>query len=166
MSERYTAPSLSASVELDPSAPGIIVQRAMALEALLNLGTLPLLLYPKEMLSYVVSRPAEITNTAAVMAQLFSALVIGALTPLLLLGVPNTRSAIESRRTIYYALGAGEGILIPFFLFQAFSGSAGLTSRACIGVVSCLVPPVSWRAYVFLQRPEWFGRYRDVKKEE
>lgn len=162
---KYTAPSMVIPVEVDPSAPGTVVRRAMAIEALLNLGTLPLLLYPKELLSYVVSRPTEITDTAAIMAQLFGAIVVGALTPLLLLGVPNTRSAIESRRTIYYALGAGEAILIPFFLLQASSGDVGLTSRACIGVVSCLVPPVLWRAYVFLQKPEWFGRYCDVKKE-
>ncbi|GAB7348006.1 hypothetical protein MBLNU459_g5501t2 [Dothideomycetes sp. NU459] len=166
MANRYVVPSLATPVEMDPSAPGTIVRRAMVIEALFNIGTLPLLLYPKEMLSYVVTRPSEITDTAATMAQLFSTLVVGALTPLLLLGVPNTRSAIESRRTIYYTLGAGEAFLIPYFLYQATVGHSGLTPLACLGMASCLIPPVSWRAYVFLQKPEWFGRYRDARKEE
>ncbi|GAB7348004.1 hypothetical protein MBLNU459_g5501t1 [Dothideomycetes sp. NU459] len=138
MANRYVVPSLATPVEMDPSAPGTIVRRAMVIEALFNIGTLPLLLYPKEMLSYVVTRPSEITDTAATMAQLFSTLVVGALTPLLLLGVPNTRSAIESRRTIYYTLGAGEAFLIPYFLYQATVGHSGLTPLACLGsVASC-----------------------------
>lgn len=158
---------MSTTVELDPLAPGTAVRRAFALEALLNLFTLPLIFYPKATLSPLVNDPSAITPTAELLARLFGGLVVGALTPALLLGLPNTRQAIESRRTVYVMLGCGEAALIPVLIWHALDGweRGSLTFAACWASVGCLIPPLAWRLYV-LSKPEMLGRYREVNKAE
>lgn len=166
-SPKYITPFMSSTVELDPLAPGTAVRRAFALEALLNLFTLPLIFYPKATLSPLVNDPSAITPTAELLARLFGGLVVGALTPALLLGLPNTRQAIESRRTVYVLLGCGEAALIPVLLWHALEGweRGSLTFGACWASIGCLIPPLAWRLYV-LSKPEMFGRYREVNKAE
>lgn len=159
---------MSSPVELDPSAPGTAVRRAFALEALLNLFTLPLLFSPKSVLSHMVNDPAAITPVAELLGQVFGGLVVGALTPALLLGLPNTRAAIESRRTVYYLLACGELALIPLLAWHAAYGweKGALSQGACLASIGFLIPPVLWRGFVLFVRPDMFGRYRDVKKDE
>lgn len=157
---------MSSPVELDPSAPGTVVRRAFALEALLNLFTLPLLFYPKSILSHVVDDPATITPITELLAQVFAVLVVGALTPALLLGFPNTRQAIESRRAVYYVLGYGEFALILLLAWHALSGweKRGLSQWACWGAIVFLIPPVLWRVFVLFFKPDMIGRYREYQR--
>lgn len=164
MSSKYKSPSMSSQVEVDPSAPGTVIRRAFAIEAVLNLFVLPLILYPRATLSHMIQNPAEITSTTTLLARAWGGLVVGAFTPALLLGLPNTRAGIESRTTVYYMLGLGEMLLVPLLAWHA-GEDGGLSAKACMVAITNLLPPLAWRVYTLCCKPEWFGRYRDVKGE-
>ena len=147
---------------------------AMALEAGLNVfGATLMLLYPSQLLSYMVATkpPVAITGASATLVQWLGALTCGLAVPLLC-AIPNTRGAIESRRVVYYTLGAGEGFLVPLLLWQAaFSGSSsgidgGLTPKALTVCAAVLFPTLVWRGVVLFVKPEWLGRYRDANKQD
>lgn len=141
---------------------------AMALEAGLNVfGATAMLMYPLHTLSFMVTKPSESTAASAALVQWLGALTCGLAVPLLC-ALPNTRGAIESRRVVYYTLGAGEGCLVPLFLWQAYgNGTAtGLTPKALMVCASVLFPTLVWRGTVLFGKPEWLGRYRDVKKHD
>jgi Na+-driven multidrug efflux pump len=139
-SNKYIAPVLtSEDIEIDPAAPGTVIRYAMAIEAGLNVfGATIMLLYPSEVLSYMVTKPSANTAASAALAQWLGALTCG-LAVQLLCAIRNTRGAIESRRAVYYTLGAGEGFLIPLLLWQASSISTekGLTSNALAVCARC-----------------------------
>jgi len=165
----YTQPTTSSTpVTIDPSAPGTIIRYAFALESAFNvLGAAGMLLTPRSILTFLASSPSQITPLAVSLTQWFGAVVF-ALTAPLILCLPNTRRAVESRTTTYWTLAAGEGILVPLFLWQLGNGEegSGFTRQALVMGAVQLGALVGWRLYVLLRRPEWIGRYREVRKEE
>lgn len=158
----------STPVTIDPSAPGTIIRYAFALESAFNvLGAAGMLLTPHPILAFLAPSPSQITPLAVSLTQWLSAVVF-ALTAPLLLCLPNTRRAVESRTTAYWTLAMGEGILVPIFLWQLGKGEegSGFTRRALVAATVQLGALVGWRLYVLLGRPAWIGRYREVRKEE
>ncbi|MCJ1250806.1 hypothetical protein MMC30_008034 [Trapelia coarctata] len=140
----------------------------MAIEAAFNVfGAIGMILAPDYVLSLMVSSPSQITPLAVSLTQWLAAVVL-ALTAPLVLCLPNTRRAVESRATTYWTLGVGEGFLVPMFLWQMGKGEegSGFTKQALVASAVQLGGLVGWRLYVLLGRPEWLGRYRDVKKGE
>jgi hypothetical protein len=88
----------------------------MTIEAGLNVfGASIMLMYPSRILSYMVTNPSESKVASAALVQWLGALTCGLAVPLLR-AIPNTRGAIESRRTVYFTLGAGEALLNPIML--------------------------------------------------
>lgn len=57
---------------------------------------------------------------------------------------------------------------MPMFLWQLGKGEegSGFTRRALLTGAVQLGALVGWRLYVLLRRPEWIGRYREVRKGE
>lgn len=175
----------SSTIHVDPTAPGTLIRRLMFLEGTLNLlGAVPLLLFPTHLLqNYFCASAADATASAATLLQWIGALFIG-MTPQLFLALPNSRYAIESRRTVYWTLGAGEAALVPLLLWQAAKSAAatgpvlemvsekagfgvqGLSTKVLIGMAVMLGMPMVGRAYVLFWRPELFGRYKEVGKRE
>lgn len=158
----------SPSVQVDPAAPGTFIRYAMAIEGSLNiLGGISMLAMPAKLLGYMTTSPLEVTDSAVSLIQWLGALTLG-LTPQLFLAIPNTRAAMESRRMVYYTLGAGELALIPLFIWQASKsdGETGITSKALIVAMSNLLPPLLLRGYVLFVKPSLMGRYRDVNKSD
>lgn len=167
-SNSYIQPSTSShAVHLDPSAPGTVIRYAMAIEAGFNiLGAAGLILAPRDTLSYLVPYSSQITPVAASLTQWLGAVVLALTTPLLLC-LPDSRRAVESRTTVYWTLAAGEGFLVPLFLVQLMQGDRGGFTRKALVLSSIqLSAMVGWRLYVLLRRPDWMGRYRDVKKDD
>ncbi|KAK1925248.1 hypothetical protein DB88DRAFT_185921 [Papiliotrema laurentii] len=163
----YRAPS-SASIQLDPTCTGSTVRRAFLLEALLNLGSFPLVTHTRFCLSLLLNNPSDINPSSILFARLFGGIVVAVLTPALLCGYRNTRQGIESRRPVYIALGLGECALIPLLLGEAMKKGgrgAALSPLGALGAVSLLVPPLLWRIYVLYVKPEMLGRYTEVKDE-
>lgn len=131
----------------------------MVLEAAFNiLGAIPMLFFPSTVASLMTSTGAASPATAQLL-QWLGALTLG-LTPQLLLALQNTKTAIESRATVYVTLGAGEAMLIPVMLWQAGVGDeGGFTGKALVRAAGVLLVPLVWRVYVLGWRPELLGRY-------
>jgi hypothetical protein len=172
MSKAYrTLTTSSPAVEIDPSAPGTFARYAYPIEGSLNIfGATAMLLYPSSLLSCLVASPSYNTPAAGALLQWIGALTVG-LTPQLFLAWPNTRGALESRRMVYYTLGAGEVALVGLFLWQGFKDGRvemGLSNKGLMVCAGNLIGPLIMRAYVLFWRPELLGRYReaDGKKNE
>ena len=95
--------------------------------------------------------------------------MIGGLTSALLAGYTNTRNGIESRRPTYLMLGIGEAMLIPLLVGEMVKdgGEGAAVSRKVAGAsVAMLLPPLLWRIYVLVVRPDLLGRYTEERKSE
>jgi hypothetical protein len=164
----YKSPMGSSRVQLDPAAPGTTVRKAFLIEALLNAGSFPLITHPRFCLSLLLNNPSQINASSVFFARFFGGLVVGALTPGLLYGYQNTRQGIESRKTVYMALGVGECFLIPLLIIEAMKGGgrdAALSVHAALSAIFLLAPPLMWRIYAMFIRPEMMGRYTEIKQQ-
>jgi hypothetical protein len=153
---------------MDRSAPGTIIRRAFALEAFFNFsGGILMIGFPTRTLALMQhsssSPPAPLAIT---MTQWLGAVVLGLTAPLLL-GLPNTRRAVESRVTTYWTLGVPEVCLVGVMLWQLGKGQEGSLSRTSLWVwVVQLSAICGWRAFVLIRKPEWMGRYRELEKKQ
>lgn len=147
-----------------------IIQSAFFFEAVMNIpGIVSLIFYPESTLRPALaakfsSSPAELNQTTLLVARCAGVLIL-ALTPQLLLALPDSQDCVGKRRLVYWGLGLGEAGLIPLFLWEAFRASdraklewqGGLTRRAALLCVGILTPPLAWRVFVFGWREHWFG---------
>jgi hypothetical protein len=162
------SPNDAGKIKLDPACTGSTVRRAFLIEAILNLCSFPLITHPRLVLSIILNHSSYINPASILFAKLFGGVVIGGLTPGLLYGYQNTRQGIDSRRSVYYALGLGEIILIPLLLQEAAKdgkSDAALSTHGALGAIMMLAPPLLWRIYVLFGHPEMLGRYTEVKTE-
>ncbi|KAF1840708.1 uncharacterized protein K460DRAFT_420590 [Cucurbitaria berberidis CBS 394.84] len=51
----------------------------------------------------------------------------------------------------------------PFYLSKNGGRDAALSKNVAMGSIACLVPPLMWRLYVLLVKPELLGRYNEEK---
>ena len=152
-----------------------IIQTAFFIESLLNVTAIvPLVFYPASVLRPVlatnsISSALALNATTTFVARCAGALIF-ALTPQLLLALPDTKDCVGKRKLVYYTLGLGEAALIPLFLREAFREGAhgelgGLTQRAALLCAGALIPPMAWRVFVFTWKPHWFGRVGERERE-
>lgn len=166
--DTYTSPSDSPQIELDPNHDGSIIRKAFLIESVFNLFSFPLLTNTRTILSYILNDPKHITPATILFARISTGIVIGGLTTALWTGLPNTKTAIESRPIVYLTLGGGELLLLPLLIIEALKGGgndAALSVKASIVSMGCLAPILLWRAYTLFVRPDLMGRYREIKKE-
>ncbi|KAL8708954.1 MAG: hypothetical protein Q9220_006286 [cf. Caloplaca sp. 1 TL-2023] len=145
------------------------IQIALALEATANiLGGTFMLLSPHRILAALTTTTSTPpSSTTIVLFQWLAVLVFG-LTPQLLLGIPNSKTAVEKRRMSYITLGACEVALILMMVWQIVDGKeeeeGGLTRKALCGCVAGLVPFLGWRAFA-LGRVGWMEGGKGGKRE-
>ncbi|KAF6229965.1 hypothetical protein HO133_004303 [Letharia lupina] len=147
-----------------------IIQTAFFFEALVNVPAIvSLIFYPESTLRPALTTnasfsAAELNRTATFIARCAGVLIL-ALTPQLLLALPDSKDCVGKRKQVYWTLGLGEFGLIPLFLWEAFRASdqdkldwrGGLTKRAALLCAGMLIPPLAWRVFVFGWREHWFG---------
>lgn len=147
-----------------------IIQSAFFVEALVNIPAIvSLLFWPESTLCLVLAtKPsysaAELNRTATFLARCAGVLIL-ALTPQLLLALPDSKDCVGKRKQVYWTLGLGEAGLIPLFLWEAFRASdrdklewqGGLTRKAALLCAGMLIPPLAWRVFVFGWKEHWFG---------
>lgn len=151
-------------------APGTLIRYAFGVEAVLNIvsGT-GMLMYPEQSLAFLVEDPITDINRFSIAQIQWIAMFVYCLTAPLLLGIPNTRTAIESRPIIYWTLFSGELFLISLFIHQANAGaSMGIGSSTLYMMCGSLAPLALWRLFVLFVRPDFMGRYIDneIKKSQ
>jgi hypothetical protein len=153
---------------IDPSPSSALIQRAFLLEAFLNLCSFPLFTHTHTVLSFILLDPSQITPATILFTRFFSAVVLGGLTPPLILGARNTREGIESRSRTYILLGLGEVLMIPLLVAEAAGGGNGkgkaLSTKAALAGIGMLLPPLVWRVWVGFFRPGRFGSVMREKK--
>lgn len=155
--------------EIDPAAPGTIIRVALIIEAVLNLiYAIPLLLDPiTTFRQYYLDDAAQPPPAALSIAQAFAVLVLG-ITAGMLLSVPNAPGAVEWRRMFYANSFVTEAMYAPLTFWQAWGlgpEGSGLDPGKLVKFTGGPLAVLAvWRAWVFLVKPEWFGRYRAVRK--
>jgi hypothetical protein len=157
------SPAANPDIKPDPTQDGSTIRKAFLTEALANLFTIPLITNTRWVFSFLLANPTrDINPTSVLFARLFGGLVVGGLTTALLAGATNTRNGIESRRPTYLMLGMGEALLIPMLVLELVGGGEPAISGKVAGAsIGFLVPPLLWRLYVLLVRPDLLGRYTD-----
>ena len=156
-----------------------IIQTALFFEALVNVPAIvSLIFYPESILRPALTTKfpfsaAELNRTATFLARSAGILIL-ALTPQLLVALPDSTDCVGKRRLVYWTLGFGEAALIPLFLWEAFRAGdqdklewrGGLTRRAALLCAGLLVPPLAWRIFVFGWKKHWFGPGRGRGQEK
>ena len=144
-----------------------IIQTAFFIEALANVpAIISLMFYPESVLRPAVttnslSQAAELNRTTTLIVRSAGVLIL-ALTPQLLLALPDSKDCVGKRKQVYITLGCGEGGLIALFLWEAFRARSqeelgGLTKTAALLSAAMLFPPLVWRVFVFRWKEHWFG---------
>ena len=164
---------------IDPSASSRLIQRAFLIEAILNLCSFPIITHTRSVLSFVLLHPSDVNASTVLFARLFGAVVIGGLTPPLLLGARDTREAVESRSRTYTLLGLGEVLMIPLLAQQALmedgalekavgsglvGGDKALSTKAAVLAMGMLLPPLLFRVWAMFIRPGGLGSVAREKK--
>jgi hypothetical protein len=161
------SPTAPSSREADPSAPGNIIRVALAFESILTVVVSAYyVFFPRHYLIHMMgAAPAQTTTTALQFTQQYGAvgILIGAGVALF---IPNTKTAIDCRQTLYLALLAFELFFIPLLLWQAFMMDGGMPKDSLLVVVGQFVPFIVWRVFVLGWKPAWFGHSREGKKLE
>ena len=160
----YKSPASNPKIIPDPNQNGSIIRKAFVLEAIANLFTIPLITNTRFILSFLLLHPSDINPASILFARLFGGIIVGGLTSALLTGATNTRNGIESRRPTYLLLGVGEALLIPILALEAAKDGrdAALSTKAALGSIGLLLPPLLWRCYVLFVRPDFLGRYKNI----
>ncbi|OCK81936.1 hypothetical protein K432DRAFT_325292 [Lepidopterella palustris CBS 459.81] len=165
---KYIQPTLTSNpVEVDPAAPGTVIRWALGIESAMNIVFgVYMMAAPDKFLNLMVSKPSDITPTSTAATQQYAAVVFGMTVPMIL-GIPNTRRAIESRHSLYYMLGSAEVCIISLALYQAYGPGkgSGFSPDSLFSLITQLGPALLWRCFVLFKKPEWFGRYRENQKD-
>jgi hypothetical protein len=163
------SPAANPKIIPDPQQNGSTIRKAFVAEAIANLFTIPLITNTRWVLSFLLLHPSHINPSSILFARLFGGIVVGGLTSALLAGATNTRNGIESRRPTYLLLGVGEALLLPILAIEASKGGskdAALSVGASVAVMGMLAPPLAWRLYVLLVRPDLLGRYTEAEAKK
>jgi len=162
------SPATNPPISPDPSVDGSTIRKAFLAEATANLASIPLITNTSSVLSFILKNPSDINPSTILFTRLFGGIVVGGLTSALLAGYSNTRNGIESRRVVYLMLGVGEALLIPVLVNEMLKDGrdAAITKKVAGSVIGMLLPPLLWRLYVLVVRPDLLGRYTESRIEE
>ena len=112
----YTEPSLRKLVRLNPTAIGKAVRYTLVIDIVLNISmALAMTLFTRWLLGPIVMHPSTINSMISI-CQWIGIIILAFITQVVL-AIPNTRSAIETWRLIYWTLLASKCFLVPLFLY-------------------------------------------------
>ena len=112
---------------------------------------LAMTLFPRWLLGPIVMHPSTI-NSTTISICLWIGTIILAFTTQIILAIPNTRSAIESRRLVYWTLLAGECFLVSLFLYQAYwSAEFGPNRKLLVVNTTFFVGHMVWEVSGWIQ---------------
>lgn len=153
-------------IAVDRFNTGNVVRSLFAFESVVNILISGWLLYsPAHALSFIVSSPAQNTPAAQTITQ-FVGLNVLVLTVPLLLGLPQTQRAIESRPTTWTMFVATEAAMLMLFYGLAGLGEEriGVKPEVLRWLAQQLVVPMIGRAFTLGWRPQWFGKYKVIEE--
>jgi len=162
------SPATNPYIKPDLVNDGSTIRKAFLIEATANLASIPMITNTTAVLSFILKNPADINPSTILFTRLFGSIVVGGLTAGLLTGATNTRNGIESRRIIYLMLGMGEALMLPILVREMLKDGvdAAISKKVAGSVVGMLLPPLLWRLYVLVLRPDLLGRYTEEGDEK
>lgn len=143
-----------------------VVRKAFVLEAIANLGIIPLVTHPRLVLPFVLANPAQINPAAILFTRMFGSLVAAVLSPLLFFGL-RTR---ETQKLAYVCLAIGEGAWIPIFINEGLkhgqvARGASLKPEVAWLMAAMLSTICLWRVYVLVLRPDMLSKPEALKRK-
>ena len=134
-----------------------IFRFGLATEVVLNVGgAFAFVAWPEGCLARVAPA-AQVTPLAALLWQLYGALVLALSVPLVLC-LPDGQPAVyEKRRIVFTTLAAGEIAIIALFLrhaaLDAPAADAGMAPAALLAMAAFLLPALTWHTFALFARP-------------
>jgi hypothetical protein len=156
----------SPKITVDPSNTGNVVRGLFAAESILNLLIAGwLLISPSHALSFLVSSPAQNTATAQTLTQWAGVNMLVVTIPLIL-GLPQSQRAIESRPTAWTTYVTAEVSILVFCYGLAGLGEEkiGVKPEVLRWVANQVIVPMIGRTVTLVWRPQWFGKYKVVEE--
>ncbi|KAK8058617.1 hypothetical protein PG994_009065 [Apiospora phragmitis] len=131
-----------------------LIKFALVTEAIFNaLGAFIFIVYPQGCLSYAVSSSSPITGCAALLCQVFGAIVLSLAVPLLLC-VPDSNAVYEKRRIVYKTMAAGEIAFIILFLRASQDyEKTGFAPEFLTRSIMAFAPALAWHSYAVFVNP-------------
>lgn len=145
-----------------------IIQRAFLLEACANApGIYVMIFKPELFIEAFFTGPVTLlaSNQSTILLTRILGTLILALTPQLLLALPDGVGIAGQRKMAYLTLGTAEAALVPLLLMEAFRatdtekvvGSGGLSKTMALVSAVNLGLLLSWRVFVWVVKPHWFA---------
>ncbi|KAK6833118.1 hypothetical protein PG990_002078 [Apiospora arundinis] len=131
-----------------------LIQFALVTEAVFNiLGALLFIVFPQSFLSHAVLSPSTVPGCAALLCQVFGAMILSMSVPLLLC-VSDSTAVYEKRRIVYKTMAAGE-IAFIILLLRASQDymETGFTAESLTMSVMAFAPALAWHSYAVFVNP-------------
>ncbi|KAK8065735.1 hypothetical protein PG997_012482 [Apiospora hydei] len=131
-----------------------LIKFALVAEAIFNvLGALIFIVYPHACLSHAVLSSTPVTGCAALLCQVFGAMVLSLAVPLLLC-VPDSNAVYEKRRIVYKTMAAGEIAFIILFLRASQDyEKTGFAPEFLTKSIMAFAPALAWHSYAVFVNP-------------
>ncbi|KAK8063859.1 hypothetical protein PG996_008511 [Apiospora saccharicola] len=142
-----------------------LIRFALATEAVFNvLGAVILIVFPQGCLSLAVAPSDSISGSAALLCQVFGAMVLSLSVPLFLC-IPDSTAVYEKRRIVYKTMAAGEiaygiigltprpAVIILFLRASQDYEKTGFTPEFLTRSVLVFAPALAWHSYAVFVNP-------------
>lgn len=147
--------------QIDPQHPGRIVRFLFAAETFLNtIEAFYLVFLPYKVLDSMLAAGIPATTSLATLMQFFGMLWVG-ITVVTALGVPNTPTAIESRKSVYKMYAVLDLIAVTWLHYLAWKGPdySGFAPKPLLVIGNLLIGSLIQRLIPLVWLPAAFGRY-------
>jgi hypothetical protein len=147
--------------------PGRIIRFLFAGEVFLNvIEAIFLVFLPGRTLNLFLAEGVPISPSLLTLMQFFGMLYVG-ITVVTALGVPNTPTAIETRKSVYKMYAVLDFIAVTTLHYLAFKGPqySGFASKPILVLGNLLIAALIQRLIPLVWFPASFGRYEYILEE-
>jgi hypothetical protein len=149
---------------VNPDHPGHIIRFLFAGEVFLNiLESIYLVFFPGRVLNLFLADGIPVSPSLSTLMQFFGMLYVG-ITVVTALGIPNTPTAIETRKSVYKMYAVLDLIAVTTLHYLAYKGPeySGFASKPMIILGNLLIAALLQRLVPLLWIPAAFGRYEYI----
>ena len=150
--------------QINPQHPGLILRFLFAAETILNtIEVFFFVFWPYKVLDFMLADGVPATTSLATLMQFFGMLWVG-ITVVTALGIPNTPTAIESRKSVYRMYAVLDLIAVIWLHYLAWKGPdySGFAPKPLFITGTLLIAALIQRLIPLFCFPAAFGRYEYI----
>jgi hypothetical protein len=150
--------------QMNPEHPGHIIRFLFAGEVFLNIiEAVFLVFFPDRVLNLFLAEGFPVSTPLLTLMQFFGMLWVG-ITVVTALGVPNTPTAIETRKSVYRMYAVLDLIAVVWLHYLAFKGPSysGFSPKVMSILGNLLILALIQRLIPLVWFPAAFGRYEYI----